>query len=130
MVKHWETFEEAHARALKAAHDELRGCLHDELGDCLVDEYHRLTQEQFIGAVSVYGTAMGYDFHPNGDHDFTWACADKRAWQREVREKGEQLKLIDVLDSCIRESTLAIGERWPDEPKRKPTAVRRKRVAL
>jgi hypothetical protein len=59
----------------------------------------------------------------------TWACGVKRAWQREVREKGEQLKLIDVLDSCIRESTLAIGERWPAEPKRRLTAVQRKGVA-
>ena len=60
-------------------------------------------------------------FTPNDDDDYTWARGVKRAWQREVREKGEQLKLIDVLDSCIRESTLAIGERWPEEPKRRLT---------
>jgi len=33
------------------------------------------------------------------------------------------------LDLCIRESTIAIGERWPAEPKRKLAAVPGRRAA-
>ena len=34
---------------------------------------------------------------------------------REVREKGDLLNLADLLDCCIRESVIAIGERWPSD---------------
>lgn len=106
MAKIFETFEQAHGRALKAAHDELVSALSREGLDAL-------GRDLIYRAIETYENAMGYS-QPRGE-DADLRAIDK-AWDRAVREGGDRLVLGDLIDRCIRASVLAVGERWSAEP--------------
>jgi hypothetical protein len=36
------------------------------------------------------------------------------AWRREIRRRGDQITLAELLDACLREGILAIGEKFPN----------------
>jgi hypothetical protein len=110
-----------HNLALKKAHfnllDKLRSS-EEEMG---------LSGDDFMNCVGAYTDFMGYK-----DRDETWdrwIPAVSNAWRSELKEKGDRLILADALDRAIRESTIAIGERWPAELKSRLAAVPRKRAA-
>jgi hypothetical protein len=121
MAKKWETFEQCHRRALDAAHADLR----DRLGrpDC-GRTYAGMSEDAFLNSVGVYTDTMGYK-DEDDDTFGRWIDALHKAWRCEVREKGDRLVLADVLDRAIRDTTIATGERWPEE---KPAAVRKLRA--
>jgi hypothetical protein len=96
-----------HHLALRKAHlnlfEKLRSS-EDELG---------LSGDDFMNCVGAYTDFMGYK-----DDDETWhrwIAAVKKAWRREIQEKGDRVVLGDALDRAIRESTKAIGEFWPED---------------
>ncbi len=109
MAKQPETFEQRHAKALDIAHADFRKRLisrtRDDFG---------VQEDDLMGSTEVYTVAMGYwdaKDDPELESAYRWIRAIRKAWQSEVREKGERLVLADALDRAIRESTIAIGER-------------------
>ena len=119
MAKRFETFEEAHVRALRAVREELEARLSRGLDD-----------DQFWFIAKAYPEAMGYEVEEEDDmgndpqsKGARWCRSVKQAWTRGLKSGGAyRLTLGELVERCIRAGIVTIGERWPGD-KESPRAT-------